>query len=463
MIDVLSFLDERDRQIIEEQTTEEARKIIMLNLLETREQEAIAYYFREGLELKYKDPVLMTKLLDTGYDYLKYMCPWGNTFLGVNSKGEGKNIVGNIQQALRDKQRNVLQNVEYLKTYLSQVYSSKSQDVQLYQLEAEKIYELGEKLRVNKNKLPFSLDEEEPLLSLGIITFCDENDREFGFLSPNYHSLLEGRWETVMHYVLYNLVSKFWKKSVDQGDLDGLYKIYENIKISVNNKMLTVTKQTVIPTSPKDDDVLENFIKSRTEYIINLARVFKEYYSDIEMETLIIFILDNLYKISIDLSYSTPIPLEYKKLFKGIGTKACQYVWNYVSVLVICLSEYDKDGIDTKLIFFQKKLEDNLMLTVPKLVENESLFFNQSLKVFLSLYKRISILGRGSCLEVIQYILLGKRISFKKVQSDNEINPKLLELLRPLVSFGEIGDIEMFLRSLPETEYVKNKIAYFSS
>jgi len=59
---------------------------------------------RECLELKFQDPILKQKLLDTGDSVLEEGNWWGDRFWGVDNKTrEGRNELGNLLMELRNK------------------------------------------------------------------------------------------------------------------------------------------------------------------------------------------------------------------------------------------------------------------------------------------------------------------------------------------------------------------------
>lgn len=59
----------------------------------------------DGLRLKFSDPVLRQKLLDTGDAYLEEGNTWGDKYWGT-VKGEGKNMLGKLLMQVRDEIRN---------------------------------------------------------------------------------------------------------------------------------------------------------------------------------------------------------------------------------------------------------------------------------------------------------------------------------------------------------------------
>jgi len=61
---------------------------------------------RFALEMKFMDPVLRQKLLDTGDHSLFEGNVWGDTFWGVDTRtGQGKNHLGKLLMELREKYR----------------------------------------------------------------------------------------------------------------------------------------------------------------------------------------------------------------------------------------------------------------------------------------------------------------------------------------------------------------------
>ena len=59
---------------------------------------------KECLELKFQDPILKQKLLDTGDVILEEGNWWGDSFWGVDNKTrEGRNELGNLLMELRNK------------------------------------------------------------------------------------------------------------------------------------------------------------------------------------------------------------------------------------------------------------------------------------------------------------------------------------------------------------------------
>lgn len=58
----------------------------------------------DGLRLKFSDPVLRQKLLDTGDAYLEEGNTWGDRYWGTVN-GEGKNMLGKLLMQVRDEIR----------------------------------------------------------------------------------------------------------------------------------------------------------------------------------------------------------------------------------------------------------------------------------------------------------------------------------------------------------------------